>query len=116
MPFDWIEEEGGVHVIYVKARLLLHDHADLKERFERAVASGGRKFVVDLSAMDLVTTPFLGLLVSLKKKAAVAGGKLVLAGPSPYTHEILDLTRLSRVFDVHPDRASAVKQVRSEAD
>lgn len=114
VPFEILEgtePDDEPIVVSIGTRLLPEEHAELKAAVKERIEKGGRKFVLDLSRMDLVTTPFLGLLVTLQKAIAQAGGRMVLSGPSPYTREILDLTRLSRVFEVHADLESAKRSL-----
>ncbi len=106
MPFE-IFEEGDVWILSPKSRVGLDDHNWIKESMAAGLEKGGRRFLVDLASLDLVTTPFLGLLVSMQKQVAQRQGRLVLSGLSPYAREIFDLTRLSKVFEIAPDRGAA---------
>lgn len=106
MPFE-IREEDGVWLLVLKSRVGLDDHTWIKEGVTRALDKSTRKFLIDLADLDLVTTPFLGLLVSLQKQTAQKGGRLLLSGLSPYAKEIFDLTRLSKIFEICKDRDSA---------
>ena len=50
-----------------------------------------------------------GTLVGLMKSARERGGYLKLTGLSPDLRTILELTRLDRVFEIHPSADAAVR-------
>lgn len=65
-------------------------------------ASPAVDIVVDLSAVSVVDSAGLGLLVTTHRGTARLGRRLVLANPSPRLLRILAVTRLHRVL--HVDR------------
>ena len=66
------------------------------------------RLAVDLSAVGLITSVGIGMLVTLHNKAKAAKGVFVLFNMRPETHELLRMTRLDRMFTIHKDRAAAM--------
>ncbi len=60
------------------------------------------------SKVEYIYSPCLGKLVTLHRKVNAAGGALRLCGICPNIHEILTRSRLTQVFDIHPDQAEAI--------
>ena len=54
----------------------------------------------DCSTLDFVDSSGLGALISLQKLANERGGKLRLLSPKPGVVQVLELTRLHRVFEI----------------
>ncbi len=59
-----------------------------------------RNLELDLSQTSFIDSCGLGALVALHKTARSREGKLRLLNPQPQVQQILDLTRLSRIFEV----------------
>jgi|SRR5579859_3437855 len=58
------------------------------------------QLVVDLTGVDAVDASGLGALVGLEKWARRTGMRVRLLNPSKYLRELLQLTKLDRVFDI----------------
>ena len=59
-----------------------------------------RELIVDLTGVDAVDASGLGALVGLEKWARTAGVRIRLLNPSKYLRELLQLTKLDRVFEI----------------
>lgn len=56
--------------------------------------------VLDMSAVQMVTTPGLGLLLEIRREITARHGRLILASPGPMLVEVIHRTQLDRVFEV----------------
>jgi anti-anti-sigma factor len=74
----------------------------------RAIDEAGEALVLDLSDVAYIDSVGLGTLVSGLKRANEHGTKLRLVCADSQTHKVLTITGLIQVFDVYPDRSSAV--------
>ena len=72
----------------------------VRDHARAAFGHGQRHIEVDLSEASLVDSCGLGALVALHKTACDRGGTLRLLHPRPPIQQILELTRMHRVFDV----------------
>ncbi|MGI5485161.1 STAS domain-containing protein [Streptomyces lavendofoliae] len=69
----------------------------------RTVTHAARQTVlVDLSELSLTDSTGLPSLLQIRRTVNDAGGIVALVAPSPPVQHMLDLTRLSRVFHLHP--------------
>ena len=59
-----------------------------------------RQLILDLTGVDEVDASGLGALVGLQKWARATGVRVRLLNPSKYLLELLQLTKLERVFDI----------------
>lgn len=67
---------------------------------QAALTNGQRNVEVDLSETVFVDSSGLGALVTLYKLASRRSGKVTLLHPQPPVRQMLELTRLDRVFEV----------------
>jgi anti-sigma B factor antagonist len=68
----------------------------------------GRRVVVDLEGVDFIDSAGLGVLVGGLKRAKDREGELVLVATGQSVIRVLELTGLTRVFDIHSSRAAAL--------
>ena len=67
-----------------------------------------RPVVVDLEGVDFIDSAGLGVLVAGLKRAKDGEGDLVLVATGQGVIKVLELTGLTRVFEIHPSRAAAL--------
>ncbi len=102
-------ESHGKHKIVTPTKDINPGSAPQAKDFIRnLIDTGDRSLIVDLSNVTFLDSSALGVLVTAMKTARAVGGDVRLCGLSPQLQQILELTRLTRVFDVYPDRTSAL--------
>ena len=65
--------------------------------------------ILDFCNVKFLSSAVLGLLIRISKKLYSDDGQLRLCNIDPKIHEIFKITRLDKVFDIHPDVESAVE-------
>jgi anti-sigma B factor antagonist len=68
----------------------------------------GQRVVVDLEGVDFIDSAGLGVLLGGRDRARDAGGDLALVATGQGVIRVLELTGLTRVFEIHPSRAGAL--------
>ncbi len=69
---------------------------------------GVSRVALDLSRLRVITSMFLGMLVSLQRSVVAAGGTLRLFGVSPGQREVFRATKLETIFRIFGDEPSAM--------
>lgn len=64
--------------------------------------------VLDFSTVKFLSSAVLGLLIRISKKVYEKQGHLRLCNISPRIYEIFKITRLTKIFDIYPDREEAI--------
>jgi anti-anti-sigma factor len=64
---------------------------------------GGARLLLDLSAVEFLTSTMLGFLVSVHRKLRDAGGSLAVHGVSADLYEVFETAHLNQVFEVRPE-------------
>jgi anti-sigma B factor antagonist len=92
---------GGCAVLALRGELDISDRAELSSRLA-TVVSCGPWVIVDLANLAYIDCSSLGVLVSARKRAQLAGGDVLLARSRGAVARLLLLTGQDRVFSVFP--------------
>jgi anti-sigma B factor antagonist len=100
---------AGVPVLAVHGELDFDGAPSLRLALIEAIDENpGRRVVVDLEGVDFIDSAGLGVLVGGLKRVRAADGELVLVATGRSVVRVLELTGLTRVFEIHPSRAAAL--------
>jgi anti-sigma B factor antagonist len=109
-------EIGDVSVVDVKGRITLGEGNEiLRELITELTAQGKTRIVCNLLEVDHIDSAGIGELVRAHSTLRRQGGQLKLASPSGKVKDVLKMTSLHSVFDIHENEASAVKSFGSSA-
>jgi anti-sigma B factor antagonist len=100
---------GDVTVIDAAGRITLGEGASaFRDRIRELASSGGKKILLNLGEVSYIDSSGIGELVSGFTTVTGGGGQLKLVGLSRRIKDLLQITKLYTVFDVHDDEAAAV--------
>ena len=107
-----LELRDEVAVIRMRyARFFRFEEYDqLEEELLRAAAGApGGKVLVNLEAVEYVTSRFIGVLAALHKKVVSGGGRMAVCRLRPETMRVFQLTRMDALIPVCPSEEEALK-------
>ena len=99
---------GDVIVVTCVGRIVAGEEASLLQNHLAALLPDDPFLILNLRDVYYVDSGGVGLLVRLLNRARTAGGDLKLCDISDRIREVLRITRLDRVFSVHPSEADAI--------
>jgi anti-sigma B factor antagonist len=67
-----------------------------------------KPLLIDLSAVDFVTSATIGVLADLHKRCKASGRPLALIRVQPKVQHVLEMSHLDRVFSIHADEDAAL--------
>jgi anti-anti-sigma factor len=102
---------GEVHVFAPAGRLGTLSSGDLIEALIAAIKGGARLVLVDLAAVDYISSAGLLALDAVSGRVQAAGGALVLCGLVEPVRLAFDLAGLLPHFAITPSRDLAVAQL-----
>jgi stage II sporulation protein AA (anti-sigma F factor antagonist) len=105
------EERDGVSVFTVRGRLGTLSSGDLIETLAGAIRAGARRFVIDLSDVDYVSSAGLLALQAVWGRLLVADGDMVLCGLTEPVRTALELAGLLDQFTEVPSRQDALARL-----
>jgi anti-sigma B factor antagonist len=94
----------NVVILELSDRLTVETEADLKDAVRRHLDAGRRHFVLDLARVPYVDSCGLGTMVQAYVAAHRAGGSVTLLNVTPRVRQLLTVTRLLTVFELHQPR------------
>jgi anti-sigma B factor antagonist len=99
---------GTVLVVDARGRLTLGRETEaLRQRLKDVVDSGQRRIVLDLAGVDYIDSAGLGALVAGAASVRRAGGELKLANLTDRIRGLMQITRLSTLFEVYDNLEKA---------
>jgi anti-sigma B factor antagonist len=109
-----IREVGDVTVIDMDGRITLGEGSSLlRDLVRENLAKGRKKIVMNLAAINYIDSTGLGELVSGYRLIKSAGGELKLLNLNKKVSDLLQITKLYTVFDIHNQEAQAVASFHS---
>ena len=104
------KESKGVTVIELSGNVLGGPDAnELNNKLHELVSAEKKKIVVDLDGVKFINSSGLSMLIGGLNVMRKSGGELKLARASKKIESILQMTKLTNVFDIHKQVAGAVK-------
>ncbi|HEX4135970.1 MAG TPA: STAS domain-containing protein [Bryobacteraceae bacterium] len=101
---------GDVTVIDVSGRITLGEGSStLRDALRELVAKGNKKILLNLGEVSYIDSSGIGELVSGFTTVSNQGGTLKLLSLTKRVKDLLQITKLYTVFDVHEDEAHAVR-------
>lgn len=105
---------ADVTAIDVKGRIVIGEgNVMLREMIQQLVEGGNRRVLLVLEDVEHIDSSGIGELVRAHTAIRRASGQLKIVHPSAKVDEMLHMTMLHKVLDVHPDEASAIQSFTS---
>ncbi len=105
-----------VTVLDITGRITLGEgNVMLREIVRELVDKGNKKIVLNLAEVLYVDSSGVGELVKTHTTIRNQGGQLRLINLNQRINDLLQMTRLSSVFDIEKDEASAIRSLKGDA-
>jgi anti-sigma B factor antagonist len=99
----------AVIVIDVSGRITLGEGCvQLRQMIRDELGRGNKNILVNLADVTYIDSSGIGELVSAFTAVSNQGGQLKLLNLTKKVHDLLQITKLYTVFDVHDDEAKAI--------
>ncbi len=103
-----------VDVLTVAKRVDAATASQLKQAIENLFHDGRYRIVLDLAALEYISSPGLRVLIEARKRARewkvtdLEGGDIRIANLPPKIKEVFDLTGFTSLFELYTDMVEAV--------
>jgi len=87
-------------IVGLAGDMYVEEAAILREKLISLMEAGHKHFVIKLHAVNYIDSSGLGVLVAIQKRALQMKGGVTLVGASGLVKELLELTRLNKVFQM----------------
>jgi anti-sigma B factor antagonist len=99
---------GDVIVIHCEGRIVYRDEASALTRVVTEALKNTREVVLDLEGVHRIDSAGLGEMARMLRAADACGSRLKLAGVHPKVMQVLRLTNLASLFEIHPSLVEAL--------
>jgi anti-sigma B factor antagonist len=107
---------GDVTVLDIRGRITFGEgNVVLREMVRELADKGNKKIVLNLGDVQYIDSSGVGELVKTHTTVRNQGGQLRLVNLSKQVNDMLQMTKLSAVFDIERDEASATISLRGDA-
>jgi anti-sigma B factor antagonist len=104
-----IRQVDSVTVVDISGRITLGEGcAQLRELIRGQLTKGNKRVLINLADVTYIDSSGIGELVSAYTAVTNQGGELKLLKLTQKVHDLLQITKLYTVFDVHDDEAKAI--------
>jgi anti-sigma B factor antagonist len=108
-------EQAGITIVSCNGRVVFGDEsAELRDKIKSLLAQN-KKLVLNLGGVSYIDSGGLGVLVSLYTSARAAGGNIKLASLTQRVGDLLQITKLLTVFEVHDNEQKAIDSFKQAA-
>lgn len=106
-------EMDGITVVTMDGRIVLGEESNmLRERIKALLAEEKKKIVLNMGNVTYIDSAGLGTLVATFHSARQQGATMKLAQLGQKFREVLQVTKLLTVFEVHDTEAAAVQSFK----
>jgi anti-sigma B factor antagonist len=103
-PFDLkVERSGDEAIIRLTGSCTMLVAGQLGDCLLRLASESVRLIIIDMSGLDFIESTGLGGIVAGYLRLRRCQGELRIVAPSPAIRQLLELTRLTQLFSVHPN-------------
>jgi anti-anti-sigma factor len=109
-------KSDGITVLRLEGSLTQAEVAQIEQQFLEATSArpgaAPPRTVVDLTNVDLITTPAIAMFLAAVRPAEQAGGRVVFSGARKMINDVLHRCRLDAVFTIVPTVQEAIQKAR----
>ena len=100
----------GITIVDCSGRITLGEGSVvLRDAVKDLLSKGQKKILLNLGDVNYIDSSGIGELVSAYTTVKNQGGELKLLNLTKKVHDLLQITKLYTVFDVHEDEAAAIR-------
>ncbi len=97
--FYALSKHQDIHILEVKDLLNEFANKEILQAAKDKVKEGYAKFLVDLGGIEYMNSVGINFLIQLKKLAAEANGKMIVAAASKKVLQLLAITKLTPLLN-----------------
>ena len=111
-----LRQVDSITVVDMSGRITLGEGCtQLRELIREQLGKGNKNLLLNLADVNYIDSSGIGELVSGFTRVSNEGGQLKLLNLTKKVHDLLQITKLYTVFDVHDDEAKAITSFEKAA-
>ena len=109
------ESKNDGVILHLNGKVIGDSVAQLGQTIEEQMGPEAGWLIIDLAEVPLMDSSALGTVIAAFLKLRDRNGKLVLLNARKSIRDVLAITKLDSLFEVHDDVQAALESVRSES-
>jgi anti-sigma B factor antagonist len=117
MPLEISDSQvESVTLLHLKGTLVAGSDTELLDsKMQALLKRGVTRILLDLGEVNYIDSSGIGALIRAYSSAQREGGTLKLYRLTRRVHDVLQITRLSSVFEIYSDEGKAIASFREKA-
>jgi anti-sigma B factor antagonist len=109
MPLHVVEKViGGLMVLDLRGRITLGPETEIiRNKVKNVIETGHKRVILDLGGVSYIDSAGLSTLITCYISARKAGGEVKLLNLTKFVRDLLQITRLSTVFETYDNLEAA---------
>ena len=103
-----VTRHDGAAVVSISGSVSMAEAERLGKRLEKLAAEKAPIIVLEMSEMDFICSLGLGAIITGHLKCCHHCGQIRLVNPTPPVRELLETTRLTKLFDIYDNIEQAL--------
>jgi anti-sigma B factor antagonist len=108
-----LDDDSGVRIVRLQGPTDVSQALELRELLGQQIDAPGARVLLDLSAVTLVDSSGVGVLVAAHRRAEAAGATMALAGASQPVGRVFELTRTDRLLRIYSTVEDGLEALRA---
>ena len=104
------QEEKGYWVVKLEGRLDISNYSQFEQDCMNWIEQGQRKFILDLGALEYISSAGLRSILAATKKLKAQNGSLALCSLSGLVEEVVTVSGFDNILQVFADLDKAMKE------
>ena len=104
------QEEKVYWVVKLEGRLDISNSSQFEQDCMKWIEQGQRKFILDLAALEYISSAGLRSILAATKKLKAQNGSLALCALSGLVEEVVTVSGFDNILQVFPDLDQAMKE------
>jgi anti-sigma B factor antagonist len=105
----------GIVLLNMRGRIILGSETEaFRSKIKELIAAGHQRLILDLGEITYIDSAGLSSLVASVTSVRKQGGDVILLHLPRGVHQLLQITRLATIFEIHNEVESALQAFRRQ--
>jgi anti-anti-sigma factor len=108
-----IDDQDGVKVVHLTGPVDVSQAMRLRELLGEQITGAGARVLVDLTAVPLIDSSGIGVMVTAHRRADGVDASFALAGADATLSRVFSMTRTDKLLKLYPDVEQGIQALRA---
>jgi anti-sigma B factor antagonist len=106
----WTKSKEDIYIIEISGRMDTISSKEIEAKLDDAIEHNEAKIIVDLAAVDYISSVGLRVLLAALKKQKERRGSIKLVSLQPFVKDIFKMTGFDRIFSISSSQEEAINK------